>query len=83
MNVATTAMRARFILSIFLLCFAGLAFAQEGEVTENDKAVFAFFTLNGHTPAYEQWIENSPKYLAETTYDGKREVLLGTQRKVQ
>ena len=77
MTVATTAIHAsaQFILSILLLCFAGMAFAQGGEVTENDKAVFAFFTLNGHTPAYEQWIENSPKYLAETTYDGKREVL--------
>jgi hypothetical protein len=77
MTVATTAMRApsRFILSIFLLCFAGIAFAQNGEITESDKAVFAFFTLNGHTPAYEQWIENSPKYLAQTTYEGKREVL--------
>ena len=77
MTVATTAIHAsaQFILSILLLCFAGMAFAQGGEVTENDKAVFAFFTLNGHTPAYEQWIENSPKYLAETTYEGKREVL--------
>lgn len=77
MTVAITAMRtpAQLLLSIFLLFFAGGVFAQGSEISENDKAVFAFFTLNGHTPAYQDWIENSPKYLAQTTYEGKREVL--------
>jgi hypothetical protein len=54
-----------FCLFFLLMCLAATpALAQNKEVTESDKAVFAFFHLTGGTPDYEQWVRNSDKYLA-------------------
>ncbi len=53
---------ACLILSAFLLVFAAAALAGTEETSENEKVVFAFFKLNKHVPAYEEWIKNSHVY---------------------
>lgn len=54
---------ACLVLSAFLFFFAAPAFAAPplgaDEPSENEKVVFAFFKLNSHVPAYEEWIKNS------------------------
>jgi hypothetical protein len=55
--------RLRPFLIFLFLTICAPAFAQNKEVSESDKAVFAFFHLGGGTPAYEEWVRNSEKYL--------------------
>jgi len=49
------------LIIIGLFAFIQTAFA-ELEVTEEERAVFAYFKLTDQKPDYEQWIKNSTKY---------------------
>lgn len=50
-----------FFLFPLAICLPSLA--QNKEVSESDKAIFAFFKLASLTPDYDQWIRNSEKYI--------------------
>lgn len=50
------------ILLITLAAFSAPAMAQL-KVSEEEKAVFAFFKLADHVPNYESWVNTMPSYL--------------------
>src|SRR5262245_34468946 len=51
-----------FILTAFLFLACMPAWAQNKEISESEKAVFAFFKLAKTEPDFEHWVKSSEKF---------------------